>query len=109
MGTPNPSELPYDSRSLPAFAAAVARLPQTEVDGGIVLVGDCVRCGHQMDAFVPTVPQTGTLVARPRGQSAKPGPEYHEQAVRCNCEMPHAGRPEGVEGCGAMGTIRFPS
>ncbi len=109
MSTVIPTELPYDARNTKGFAAAVSAFPQTVVESGVLLVGDCSRCEHQIDVFVPTKDQTGALGVQPRGQRTTPEGKFVEQPVRCNCDMPHVGRPEGSDGCGAMGTIRVPS
>jgi hypothetical protein len=91
-------------RDYDGLAAAVAGFRQHERDGGVLLIGNCGRCGHQMDVFVPLVPSTGVLGKGPAGQTAAQ-PESFEQVIRCNCQMPHSGRPADTDGCGALGRV----
>jgi hypothetical protein len=62
---------------------------------GIKLIGDCPRCGDEMDAFVPTAAEAGVYEFEP-GESI---------VVACNCQMPHENRAEGRHGCGIYGKI----
>lgn len=96
----------YDRRHSPELAAAAAEFEQHEREGGMILVGDCPRCSHQMDFFVATEPSGSLLGTRIRGMSTRPDePSEFEKTIVCNCEMPHDGRPEGDSGCGAMARI----
>jgi hypothetical protein len=98
-------QVEYDVRDHDGLAVAMAKFAQYERDGGVLLVGDCNRCGHQMDVFVPLIPGTGVLGRGPTGQTAGLQPTTFEQVVRCNCQMPHAGRPAEADGCGALARV----
>jgi hypothetical protein len=98
-------EVEYDVRDHDGLAAAVAKFAQYERDDGVLLVGNCSRCGHQMDIYVPLTPSTGVLGKGPAGQNVAVLPETFEQVVRCNCQMPHSGRPAETDGCGALARI----
>jgi hypothetical protein len=97
-------EVEYDVRNYDGLAAAVAKFAQYDRDGGVVLIGNCSRCGHQMDVFLPLTTSTGVLGKAPAGQSVAEH-ETFEQVVRCNCQLSHRGRPADTDGCGALARI----
>jgi hypothetical protein len=98
-------EVEYDVRDHDGLAAAVAKFAQYDRDGGVLLVGNCSRCGHQMDVFVPLAPGTGVLGRGPAGQTAAIPLKSFEQVLRCNCQMSHSGRPAETDGCGALARV----
>lgn len=83
----------------------------------IYIVGQCPRCGHDMDY------KRQLKVAAPRFDFDRPadtGPlppidqafdaefEHTEQqfTVQCDCEVAHPKTPEGKNGCGSKFTVR---
>jgi hypothetical protein len=58
-----------------------------------ILSGDCPRCGHPMAVSAGVAGVLNTALT---------------ETVRCNCDDPHPGRPDGKNGCGQRGNIPIP-
>jgi hypothetical protein len=113
---PTPPKVPYDERELSELATKASTFEQRQLEdkSGVLLVGDCPRCTHAMDAVVPideivTIP-AGAAVEK-LGPPAEPKQaaklEPFDQVIFCNCGFEHEGRPKDVAyGCGAFALIR---
>jgi hypothetical protein len=86
----------YEPRSDQGWVSELLeRFKRVDTPDGIKLVGECPRCSHEMDVFVPTAEEPGIYGFEP-GES---------KVVECNCQMPHEHRADDRRGCGIYGKI----
>jgi len=98
-GQERPAPLPYQEIADPGFsvAAADAFEIQEQQMGVLSLRGPCPRCGTVIEILV-----VDHIVRRWGGAaSGQDAAAPRVEPVICTCDEPHAGRPEGREGCGA--------
>ncbi|MFJ8569868.1 hypothetical protein [Streptomyces sp. NPDC093514] len=106
-----PVELPYEEITAPEYTALAAALFTLDAGGpdGTVLRGSCPRCGAVLAAHAAQDALRGLrLRSFPdavRRMGAAPRTGERVQPMRCTCEEPHPGRPEGRTGCGASWTL----
>ncbi|MFD5517266.1 hypothetical protein [Streptomyces sp. NPDC127066] len=97
---------PYEEITRPSFAERAASFQAVPTRGGVVLKGPCPRCGDPMDfPYVDSVVRSW-LRRRPRPEP--PTATATEETVVpmiCTCAVPHPGRPDDLDGCGAYWNV----
>jgi hypothetical protein len=106
MSAPEPTAqmLPYGEilLELTEEQAKTMFSPRQVTDQVLIFLGDCPRCGVQIDPLA-----IGDVVRGPQEAAAQPQFQYRDVVLKCNCTEPHEGRPEGREGCGAYWSLRL--
>lgn len=67
---------------------------------GVLISGDCPRCGHHM-----TFPVFTRVFQSAGAAPVQPDREDMIEPMLCTCENAHPGRPDGEEGCGAYWAV----
>lgn len=103
--SPPPHALPYSEESAPNYVHYVAmNFELRPYDRGCILaVGTCPRCASQLEIPVALTTVRGLFRRRTRRD------EPVEVPMACSCDEQHAGRPDGVEGCGAFWLLSVPT
>lgn len=81
----------------PQWATGVSRFAISGADPKYELVGPCPRCEHTLSKDV-----SNYVLAPAYGGGSASDVVIR---VKCNCDQPHEGQPDGVRGCGAEGTV----
>ncbi|WP_405425181.1 hypothetical protein [Streptomyces erythrochromogenes] len=113
MSTDHLDGIPYEETTDGAYAVTAARTfsVQRPSKGFTLLNGDCPRCRGTLSVpLVSDVLRQGEPPSRRRGilrwaagtRRSRPAPY---ETVRCNCRLPHSGRPENRRGCGAYWNV----
>ena len=95
---------PYEEITHPSFAEQAASFQAVPTRGGVVLSGPCPRCGDPMDfPHVDSVVRSG-LRLRPHPVPPAATAETVVPMI-CTCAVPHPGRPNDLDGCGAYWNV----
>ena len=105
---PHDTSLPYAEISDVSYAEEAARrFVVDELEPGtLILRGPCPRCRAAID-----LPAVEAIFRSPRvagswlRRSAPADRNTHVEPMMCTCDADHAGRPEGLAGCGAYWTL----
>lgn len=109
MGNSAQNAVPWaaaaDQTWMQAFYTAATSSP---VKKGVLLSGACPRCNHAVEAVVETSTLAHTVTTVLTDLIFTKLRLPRREIIRCNCDQPHAGRPDDEpRGCGVYGWLEL--